>query len=116
MNYRPRIVVVGSANVGLTTFPNQFRRLGEIIFAPEFNLGFGGKGANPAVAVCRCGAEVTLVAWWATTCSARLAGRRVRRSRGYPRANLYATLSTLACGTQSRSSRGSASRPIESAR
>ena len=62
MNDRPRIVEVGSANVDLTTFTNQFPRLGETIFAPAFHLGFGGKGANPAVAVCRCVAEVTPVA------------------------------------------------------
>ena len=62
MNHRPRIVVVGSANVDLTTFTSQFPRPGETIFAPEFRLGFGGKGANQAVAACRCGTEVAMVA------------------------------------------------------
>lgn len=62
MNGKPRIVVVGSANVDLTTFTDQFPRPGETIFAREFHLGFGGKGANQAVAARRCGAEVSMLA------------------------------------------------------
>jgi len=58
----PRIVVVGSANVDLTTFTDRFPRPGETIFAREFQLGFGGKGANQAVAARLCGAEVAMVA------------------------------------------------------
>jgi ribokinase len=50
MNRQPHIVVVGSANVDLTTFTDHFPRPGETIFGREFNLGFGGKGANQAVA------------------------------------------------------------------
>ncbi len=62
MAKRPLIAVVGSANVVLTTFSDQFPKLGETIFAPKFNLGFGGKGANQAVAARLCGADVFLVA------------------------------------------------------
>jgi ribokinase len=62
MNRVPRIVVVGSANVDLTTFTDRFPRPGETIFAREFHLGFGGKGANQAVAARLCGAEVSMVA------------------------------------------------------
>jgi ribokinase len=62
MTKRPRIAVVGSANIDLTTFTNQFPRPGETIFAQRFDLGFGGKGANQAVAACLCGAEVFMVA------------------------------------------------------
>jgi ribokinase len=58
----PRIAVVGSANMDLTTFTDQFPRPGETIFGREFNLGFGGKGANQAVAARLCGAEVSMVA------------------------------------------------------
>lgn len=58
----PRIVVVGSANVDLTTFNDRFPRPGETIFAREFHLGFGGKGANQAVAARLCGAEVAMIA------------------------------------------------------
>ena len=58
----PRIAVVGSANMDLTTFTDQFPRPGETIFGREFNLGFGGKGANQAVAARLCGAEVSMIA------------------------------------------------------
>ncbi len=57
-----RIAVVGSANVDLTTFTDQFPRPGETIFGDSFDLGFGGKGANQAVAARLCGAEVQMVA------------------------------------------------------
>jgi ribokinase len=59
---RPRIAVVGSANVDLTTFTNQFPKPGETIFGQAFNLGFGGKGANQAAAARLCGADVFMVA------------------------------------------------------
>jgi ribokinase len=59
---RPHIVVVGSANVDLTTFTDAFPRPGETIFAREFHLGFGGKGANQAVAARLCGAQVSMIA------------------------------------------------------
>jgi ribokinase len=58
----PRIVVIGSANIDLTTFTDQFPRPGETIFGRDFSLGFGGKGANQAVAARKCGAEVTMIA------------------------------------------------------
>jgi len=58
----PHVVVVGSANVDLTTFTDRFPRPGETIFAERFDLGFGGKGANQAVAARLCGARVSMVA------------------------------------------------------
>jgi ribokinase len=58
----PSIVVVGSANVDLTTFNDVFPRAGETIFGKKFDLGFGGKGANQAVAARLCGANVSMVA------------------------------------------------------
>jgi ribokinase len=58
----PRIAVVGSANVDLTTFSDRFPKAGETIFGDRFDLGFGGKGANQAVAARLCGAEVFMVA------------------------------------------------------
>jgi len=58
----PRIAVVGSANVDLTTFSGTFPRPGETIFGQKFDLGFGGKGANQAVAARLCGAEVLMIA------------------------------------------------------
>src|SRR5215469_4911129 len=62
MTKTPRIAVVGSANVDLTTFSDKFPRPGETIFGQKFDLGFGGKGANQAVAARRCGAGVVMVA------------------------------------------------------
>lgn len=58
----PRIAVVGSANTDLTTFSDVFPRPGETIFGNSFDLGFGGKGANQAVAARHCGADVVMVA------------------------------------------------------
>lgn len=62
MAKRTRIAVVGSANVDLTTFTDRFPKPGETIFGQKFDLGFGGKGANQAVAARLCGAEVFMVA------------------------------------------------------
>jgi ribokinase len=58
----PRIAVVGSAVTDLTTFTDVFPRPGETVFGRGFDLGFGGKGANQAVAARLCGAHVTMVA------------------------------------------------------
>jgi len=62
MSQTPRIAVIGSANVDLTTFSDRFPRPGETIFGQRFDLGFGGKGANQAVAARLCGADVVMVA------------------------------------------------------
>src|SRR6202040_1073061 len=62
MGKRPRIAVIGSANIDLTTFSDRFPKPGETIFGQKFDLGFGGKGANQAVASRLCGADVFMVA------------------------------------------------------
>jgi ribokinase len=62
MPQRPRIAVVGSANVDLTTFTDRFPKPGETVFGQKFDLGFGGKGANQAAAARLCGADVFMVA------------------------------------------------------
>ncbi|GAC1451916.1 MAG: ribokinase [Steroidobacteraceae bacterium] len=62
MAHTARIAVVGSANTDLTTFTDVFPRPGETLFGKSFDLGFGGKGANQAVAARLCGAEVAMVA------------------------------------------------------
>src|SRR3954470_12111584 len=61
MARQPRIAVVGSANIDLTTFAARFPKPGETIFGERFDLGWGGKGANQAVAARLCGAEVFMV-------------------------------------------------------
>src|SRR5205809_8124242 len=58
----PRIAVVGSANIDLVTFTDKFPKPGQTIFGDRFDLGFGGKGANQAVAARLCGADVDMVA------------------------------------------------------
>jgi ribokinase len=62
MSKQSFIAVVGSANVDLTTFNDIFPRPGETIFGRKFDLGFGGKGANQAVAARLCGANVAMIA------------------------------------------------------
>lgn len=62
MSRPPRIVVVGSANVDLTSFSARLPRAGETIFGDRFDLGWGGKGANQAAAARLCGADVAMVA------------------------------------------------------
>src|SRR6266700_3387518 len=62
MPKRPRIAVVGSANIDLVTYTDRFPKPGETIFGQKFDLGFGGKGANQAVAAKLCGAEVFMIA------------------------------------------------------
>jgi ribokinase len=62
MSRSPRIAVIGSANTDLTTFTDIFPRPGETLFGKNFEMGFGGKGANQAVAARLCGAQVLMVA------------------------------------------------------
>ncbi len=62
MTHEPRIAVVGSANADLQFMSRSVPRGGETIFGTGFNMGFGGKGANQAVAASLCGAHVTMIA------------------------------------------------------
>ncbi len=59
---RPRVCVVGSANVDLTFRTASLPRPGETLPGRAFHLDFGGKGANQAVSAARLGAAVTLIA------------------------------------------------------
>jgi ribokinase len=47
--------------IDLITYVNRMPREGETIEAPRFEMGFGGKGANQAVAAALLGAEVSMV-------------------------------------------------------
>ena len=58
---KPRIAVVGSNMVDLITYVDRMPREGETIEAPRFEMGFGGKGANQAVAAALLGAEVRMI-------------------------------------------------------
>ena len=58
----PEIVVVGSCKVDLITYTEHFPVVGETIEGRDFRQGFGGKGANQAVAAAKLGARVGMVA------------------------------------------------------
>src|SRR5947209_4489915 len=61
MSATRRITVVGSANIDLTFRAERLPRPGETVFGSGFYRGFGGKGANQAVAAARLGADVAFV-------------------------------------------------------
>ena len=58
---KPKIAVIGSNMIDLVTKVDKMPRMGETVEAPAFDLGFGGKGANQAVAAARLGADVLMV-------------------------------------------------------
>ena len=57
----PRIVVVGSTMIDLVAFADRLPGPGETLIGTRFLQGFGGKGANQAVAAARFGASVAMV-------------------------------------------------------
>jgi ribokinase len=57
-----RIAVVGSNMIDLITYVVRMPEAGETVEAPRFEMGFGGKGANQAVAAARLGSHVLMVA------------------------------------------------------
>lgn len=57
----PRIAVIGSNMMDLVTTGSRMPAPGETLAATGFSVGFGGKGANQAVAAARLGAEVVMV-------------------------------------------------------
>ena len=57
----PRIFVTGSANIDLTFRVTAMPRLGVTEVCSDYQMGFGGKGANQAVTAARLGAEVTFL-------------------------------------------------------
>ena len=61
MTERPRIAIVGSNMIDLITGIDRMPKKGETVVAPWFDMGFGGKGANQAVAAALLGAEVVMV-------------------------------------------------------
>ena len=60
-NNRPKICVVGSSNYDLIAYTDRMPKIGETIHGNKFEMGFGGKGANQAVAAAKLGADVTMV-------------------------------------------------------
>ncbi len=58
---RPKIVVVGSANIDLVTQVPRCPRPGETLIGASFQTVPGGKGANQAVAAARLGAQTVFI-------------------------------------------------------
>ena len=57
----PAIVVVGSTMIDLVAFADRLPEAGETVVGTRFLQGFGGKGANQAVAAARFGVSVAMV-------------------------------------------------------
>ncbi|MFD1325849.1 ribokinase [Micromonospora sonneratiae] len=59
---RPRVVIVGSANMDLVAMAPTLPRPGETVLGTEFLTVAGGKGANQAIAAARAGGAATFLA------------------------------------------------------
>jgi ribokinase len=57
----PSILVVGSTMIDLIAYADRLPEAGETLLGTGFRSGFGGKGANQAVAAARFGARVAIV-------------------------------------------------------
>lgn len=57
-----KIVVIGSVSTDFVVSTNQKPNQGETVFGESFEIAFGGKGANQAVAASRLGASVEMIA------------------------------------------------------
>lgn len=55
------ITIVGSNMIDLQVFIDRMPQRGETVEAPDFSLGFGGKGSNQAVAAAKLGSSVQLI-------------------------------------------------------
>jgi ribokinase len=61
MSPKPKILVIGSANMDMVIQSDHFPSPGETIIGGTFSLVPGGKGANQAVAGARLGGEVSFI-------------------------------------------------------
>ena len=59
---RPKIIVVGSANMDMVVTADHIPVPGETVIADTFFMNPGGKGANQAVAIARLGGAVAFIA------------------------------------------------------
>ena len=55
------VLVIGSNMIDLVTYINRMPVAGETVEAEDFSMGFGGKGANQAVAAAHLGSQVSLL-------------------------------------------------------
>ncbi len=58
---RPKICVVGAANLDLISYVPRLPKLGETLHGTRFHMGYGGKGANQAVMAAKLGGDVAMV-------------------------------------------------------
>ena len=58
---KPKICVVGSANIDQVSYVKRTPSDGETVFGDSYQMGFGGKGANQAVMAGILGAEVYVI-------------------------------------------------------
>ena len=61
MHKKPKILVIGSANMDMVIGTDHFPAPGETIIGGDFSLIPGGKGANQAVAAARLGGDVCFI-------------------------------------------------------
>ena len=59
---KPKICVVGSANIDQISYVQRIPIDGETIFGDSYQMGFGGKGANQAVMAGLLGADTFIIA------------------------------------------------------
>lgn len=57
-----KLVVLGSINADHVLNVRQFPQPGETVMGSQYNIAFGGKGANQAVAAGRSGADISFIA------------------------------------------------------
>lgn len=84
-----RVIVVGSANTDLTVRVQNLPREGETVTGWDFQVSYGGKGANQALAALHCGAEVLFIARIGTDTYGRDLARHFKKS-GLPGSGMYA--------------------------
>ena len=58
---RGEICVVGACNIDLISYVPRLPTMGETLHGTDFQIGFGGKGANQAVMAAKLGGRVTMV-------------------------------------------------------
>jgi ribokinase len=58
---KPKICVVGAANLDLISYVPHLPRIGETLHGTRFHMGYGGKGANQAVMAAKLGGDVAMV-------------------------------------------------------
>lgn len=55
------IIVVGACNIDQIVYTPRLPNAGETVLGTDYQIGFGGKGANQCVAASKLGAKVTLI-------------------------------------------------------